>query len=314
MSRQDVRLGFPRVFDASFRRHIGALVCHLRSTVAVPSMVLIRRTRDPTHAAYRPPLVVALGGPSAVFQPRLTFPEPAVFLRARSVDGLLAIAENVSGGVVLLRAESFISPADLHRWRSCHPADWLTALCLSLNMRAVSAALSWLAEWPLPVLLDQPVGTSMLNDVSELAEHAPAIRESCRLLPWIVPRLVAVKPIVAAKLVAIYASPHPPNSLKQLAAECQLSERHLRRLLLALGVPSSYLFLATSRVLRAYADVARGELSLSEMAHRFGFGTVRTLRSQWSDVTGGSLERARRVPLSDVAVRSMAERALELLD
>jgi transcriptional regulator GlxA family with amidase domain len=181
-------------------------------------------------------------------------------------------------------------------------------------MRAVSAALSWLAEWPLPVLLDQPVGTSMLNDVSELAEHAPAIRESCRLLPWIVPRLVAVKPIVAAKLVAIYASPHPPNSLKQLAAECQLSERHLRRLLLALGVPSSYLFLATSRVLRAYADVARGELSLSEMAHRFGFGTVRTLRSQWSDVTGGSLERARRVPLSDVAVRSMAERALELLD
>ena len=273
-------------------------------------MVPIPTTREPIHVTHQQPLIVALDGPNAPFPSRPTFPEQAVSLRVRSVDGLLAIAEHVPGGVVLVRAESFSRPADLHRWRSCHPADWLTALCLSLNMASVSAALSWLAEWPLPILLDQPVGVSMRHDVGALADHAPAIRESCRLLPWFVPRLVAVKPIVAAALIAPYASPQPPNSLKQLAARCRLSERHLHRLLLALGIPSSYMFLATSRVMRAYGEVVRRELSLSEIAHRFGFGSVKTLKSQWADVTGGGLERAHSFPLSDAAVRAMAERAL----
>lgn len=134
------------------------------------------------------------------------------------------------------------------------------------------------------------------------------------MVSYLAPRLMSMKPIVAAHLVAAYASPRWPQSLKQLAAACRMCERHVRRLISNIGIPSSYLYFAASRVLRAYGDVSRGELPLVEVARRHGPGTARTLRTQWLDATGAPLDSARGVVLTDAMLESLARRIMGPLE
>lgn len=201
------------------------------------------RLRSPTGIASepeyspRPPVVIALAGDEPTAPPHISFGGSIVALRVRTLDGLLSIAEEVPNGLVLLRADSFRSADDVCRWRSAHPSDWVTALVLSTHAGSVRATLAWLSQWPLPVLLDRPTGpTGSCIDgaVAPLLQCAADIRESCRMLPYFASRLLKVIPIVAAHLVAVYGSPCRPTSLKQLAAECHKSDRHVRRLLRAL--------------------------------------------------------------------------------
>jgi methylphosphotriester-DNA--protein-cysteine methyltransferase len=260
------------------------------------------------------PLVITLQGHKAATESHYAVGASVPTFRVRNLEGLLSIAEDVPNGLVLVRAESFGGPDDLSLWRSVHPFDWMTVLLLSVNAASLCATLSWLTNWPLPVLLDQPTAETLVDsDADALAQHAADVRESCRMVRYFAPRLMAASPIVAAHLLAAYASPRMPNSLKQLAADCHMSERHIRRLLLTLGIPSSYLYFSASRVLRAYGDVFRGELPFTEIARRHGFGTRRTLRAQWWDVTGAPLERARGIPLTDAMLASLARRVVDPL-
>lgn len=260
--------------------------------------------------ARHPLVVITLQGHKPTTQFHYAFSGSVVAFRVRSLEGLLSIAEDVPNGIVLVRAESFESPDDLYRWRSAHPDDWTTILLLSVNATSLCATVSWLTHWPLPVLLDPLAGPSIDSDAGALIEYSLAVRESCRMIPYFASRLIAATPIVAAHLVAAYASPRGPDSLKQLASECHMSERHVRRLSLSLGIRSSHLYFSASRVLRAYGDVVRRELSLAKIARRHGFGTPRTLRSEWLDVTGAPLESARGVPLTDAMLASVARRVV----
>ena len=239
------------------------------------------------------------------------FGPSAIALRVRSLEGLLSIAEDVPNGIFLVRAEGFEGPHDLHRWRSAHPVDWTTILLLARNTASIRATLSWLTHWPLPVLLDRPASGLIAADERVHAKCWAAARESCRMIRYLASELMSANPIVAASLIAVYGSPHAPDSLKQLAADCRMSDRHVRRLMTSLGLPSSYLYFSASRVLRAYEDVVRGELALAEIARQHEFGTARTLRSEWLDVTGAPLQSARGVPLTDGLVASIAERMVE---
>jgi transcriptional regulator GlxA family with amidase domain len=118
------------------------------------------------------------------------------------------------------------------------------------------------------------------------SDSVAAARASCEMLRYLAPRLHEVRESIAKALIAACASPDPPESLGQLAAAANVSERHMRRASAAAGIRSPRLFLAASRVLRARADLISGRMKRDELARRHGFGTVRTLRAQWLAVRG----------------------------
>ena len=144
-------------------------------------------------------------------------------------------------------------------------------------------------------------------DHGTLAQYWIGTRELRRMVQFLAPRFVSLSPIVAANLLSVYASPTGSRSLKRLSAAWHMSERHLRRLLLTLGIPSRYLYFSASRVLEIYEDVSMG-IPVAEIARRHGFGTPRTVRNQWLHITGFSLESARGLVLTDALLESWARR------
>ena len=225
-------------------------------------------------------------------------------LHVRSIDRLLAIADDLPEGVLILRAESFDGPDCLDLWRSVHPSGWATILVVSPNTTSIHATLDWLCEWPLPVHVEHKSGFPLPGASVAAIE---SLQHAIRVLPYIARRVRCANPFVATNLVAIYGAVGPPNSLQQLAVECQMSERHVRRVLRTLGVESTCLYFAASRVLRAYNDVASGQLALDDIARRHGFGTSRTLRSQWGHVVGVRLSESRGGGHADGLVGSVVQ-------
>lgn len=74
-----------------------------------------------------------------------------------------------------------------------------------------------------------------------------------------------------------------------------------------MSIQSSHLFSAV-RVLRAWDDVCRAGIVLHEAARRHGFGTARTLCSQWKAVTGEDVATHVGSPVTDLLLDALVKR------
>lgn len=227
---------------------------------------------------------------------------------AHDLDDLLHIVQRLPPGIVLLRPEAFAGPAefqDRFRWQWL---GWTMVLWFEIDARGVAAALAWLELSALPILPDLSERSEQMW--ARFVDESRSLQQSCRVLPFLANRLRHASPLFAANALAVYGSPSPPNLLKQLAANCGVSERHCRRLLSEAGIESSHLFFSGSRVLRAYHDVITRRETLVTTARKHGFGTARTLRQQWREVTGKSIATSADASPSDTQVLGIALRCL----
>ena len=263
------------------------------------------------HATALSASVVAFLGTSPGPVPDVCRAGGVVVCCFRTVQGLLSFADACPGGVAVISPDDVTDPHNLTTWRAACPADWVTVLRLRDATASVRAAIQWLAWWPLPVWVeslhfaDYPRGT---GGVHPSADYWSTVRDSCRMVRLFAHRLDSARPAIAANLIGVYAAPDGPASLKQLAGLCGLSDRHARRQLRAAGIRSSHLFFSGSRVLRAWRDVVRHEEAWEKVAHRHGFGSARTLRSEWLMTTGTYGPDQQESEPDDAALMSIADR------
>lgn len=253
----------------------------------------------------RPRLAVLLGldDEHAFFR----IPADTVIWRARSVAGLLALAEGIDNGVVILGAEAAFDRV-VDTWRLHHPRDWRTVLAIGGHHALNDDTLAFLEEWPVPVLLSAPNIPARYLDGKEFDRLGHVASTSCRLIPLLASRVANIPAPLRAELIGTFGCSEPADTLKALAGRCGFSQRHARRAMASAGIVSSPAFFAGNRVLRAYRDVALGRRPLCEIAGRYGFGTPRTLHVQWEQMTGHSIETMRGTELTDDCVRSIGAR------
>lgn len=250
--------------------------------------------------------VVHVGGPTLVTQ---RSPGAAwLTVKIKDAADLTAYAERHPIGLAIVNMESFARPSDFDVWRQREFPGWTIILAISGLSRA-RTALAWMAEWPLPMVI-APVGISEPEALP--SQMLDGIREACCVTPLLV-RSLRSPPTpahFALNAVAVYASPNGAQSLKTLAAQSDLSTRHARRLLRAAGIRSSHRYFSASRVLRSYTAVNRSSGPLRIIAESFGFGSVRTMRREWTDVTGNDIEASVGLRFSRPLVEQLMRKVL----
>jgi AraC-like DNA-binding protein len=223
---------------------------------------------------------------------------------------LIRIASTIRSGIALIDMSNLSDDLAWSEWRRTRNEDWLTVVYGDTRKADRRLLLDRLAECPSQACIGVGVGWPAAHNA--LSRGVRAVRGSCRMLPFLAPRLASLtSDPLAFALLQVYASSDGASSLKSLSGRCGLTPTHARRLMRAAGVTSSHLFFSAARVLRAHDSVSDRRTPLAEVALTFGFGTPVTLRREWNCVMGAPISTARGTALSDVAVAGVAQRVID---
>jgi hypothetical protein len=237
------------------------------------------------------------------------FDETVVVTPVPDPQSLRRLVGGLSTGIMLIDPLAMLDHRGLMTWLSEGQPGWLAALYYTADPARARALMSASCESPLPLILSGCYAVTPLAG-EELVRQLLAVAPSVKLIPFLSSRLVATPALLATHVLAVFSSPCGATILKELAGASGLTEGTVSRQLHVAGIRWPHQMFSSSRVLRAWDEIARGTRSFGQVARTYGFGTVRTLRRQWKAVMGTDLEKARGVPLSDAIVSTIAERLL----
>jgi hypothetical protein len=107
-----------------------------------------------------------------------------------------------------------------------------------------------------------------------------------RVLSCLAPSLAAMPDTLRAAVTAMFLRPDAADTPHRLAGRAGITRRSLDRWVARSGLASARLLVAAPKLLIAYGQLRRAELSMASVAARAGYGSARSLERQCEALLG----------------------------